>query len=201
MSSAFRLPFFFHKVNGRSFDDVLEMLFRLHPGLRTKGIEAGMLTGYFTVASGSDPGEEALRVALGLQESIRAAGFDDEVLSSRLTWFIRDYIAVGSILAQGQDGPVCEVYRNSQSEEVSPYVFGVLLSALLRDGLIDGDLSAAATSKRQILLPEHQLLEASRTVKQLIDGSDDYRVTSSSGKAGREELTQLERVLTLVSGP
>ena len=179
MSSAFRLPFFFHKVNGRSFDDVLEMLFRLHPGLRTKGIEAGMLTGYFTVASGSDPGEEALRVALGLQESIRVAGFDDEVLSSRLTWFIRDYIAVGSILAQGQDGPVCEVYRNSQSEEVSPYVFGVLLSALLRDGLIDGDLSAAATSKRQILLPEHQLLEASRTVKQLIDGSDDYRVTSS----------------------
>lgn len=201
MSSAFRLPFFFHKVNGRSFDDVLEMLFRLHPGLRTKGIEAGMLTGYFTVASGPDPGEEALRVALGLQEAIRAAGFDDEVLSYRLTWFIRDYIAVGSILAQGQDGPVCEVYRTSQSEEVSPYVFGVLLSALLRDGLIDGDLSAAATSKRQISLLEHQLLEASRTIKQLIDGSDDYRVTSSSGKAGREELTQLERVLTLVSGP
>lgn len=199
VSSAFSLPFFFHKMSSRRFDELLERMFQLHPGLKTKGIEARMLIGYFAVASGVDPGDEALRLALALKETMVAEGFEDDVLSSRLEWFVRDYIAVGSVLAEGEDGAVCEVRHNSKTVGVSPYVFGVLLTAFLREGVIDGEDASAAASQRRLSIHEELPLEASLAITKLLDGSADYRVSSTSSEAGKQEFEQLRSVQELVA--
>jgi len=194
MSSAIVLPFFFHKLGSRTFDELFDVMFGLHPGLKSTGIQGGVLISNFSVTLGPDPGDESLRIALALRDAMRAHGLEDDVLSSRLDWFVRDYIAVGSILAEAQDQEPCVIRGPLAATEVSPYVFGTVLSALLRRGQIDANVSTEAVAERQISFEHWDLELALSVLDTLIAGSDEYRVVADTVPPGRQELEQLQRI-------
>lgn len=191
MSSAIRLPFFFHKVSSKKFQALFDLVFRTNPGLRC--IDHQVAISYVTVAS---PDAESLRVALALQSAMKQMELGDEQLEARLGWYIRDYMMVGDIISEGEDGERCTVVGPAGSATVSPYVFAIVLSGLLRSGAIDGHMSNRAVADRSLELVKGG--PGQSAIATLVAGSPDYEMFHGDHPLGAEEQKQLEAIAAVV---
>ncbi len=199
MSAAVSLPYFWTKMGGRTFEELFESAMAIDSGLAF--LEQDVLVGHVDLARYS--GDEAIRIALAIQEATIRTGPDrtEEALTSRLRWFIRDYCLVGPLVTEAASGQICTIGRAENDAKSDPYVYSVVLSALLRHGAISTEQVKAACEHHRLDLAEaSDPGRVASALRILTDGTDSYRIYADHTTVtnGRDEKHELEHILALV---